>query len=394
MYEGSTSYGFTNVWCPLSTLSWQLTELRRLPSRKCNLPPLGWLNLPRCFTTSALHHPNVIDIPSLSDLRSKAKLTFLASISTSQDPVIEDILSILTEEEYCKNQRIQPSTVDLLHKARSSITTISSKTLNNNCKREFRLHMTEKHDNRLKELTVQRKILEVAELESSNHVWRRIMDGLPAGQMSFLLRAGSDTLPTPLNLKRWRLRMDSTCPLCGHTQPTIHHILSSCPEALQQGRYTWRHDSALQILVKSIKEHLDCNTILYADLPGMRASENPVATIPDDTLVTSARPDIVLLGEDEVTLIELTIPHNSLESLSNARDRKSQKDIYLHALSDLEAKGFVSNLYTIEIGSLGHWLPTSQRALLKAAPLLTKQLARKRQLGKLLVPLKWFLRYD
>ena len=272
------------------------------------------------------------------------------------------------------------------------------------------------------------------------------MDGLPAGQMSFLLRAGSDTLPTPLNLKRWRLRMDSTCPLCGHTQSTIHHILSSCPEALQQGRYTWRHDSALQILVKYIKEHLDCNTTLYADLPGMRASENPVATIPDDTLVTSAQPDIVLVGEDEVTLlmggarpharkertgckpipgfvllpekwrhfvkhlppdavifwpsnffsknttnvcmlteklegqnttttgqmldkvppffwrlnksgyklatrplfsrvrmgaahlvtlIELTIPHNSLEDLSNARGRKSQKDIYLHTLSDL-----------------------------------------------------------
>ena len=32
-----------------------------------------WLNLPRCFTTSALHHPNVIDIPSVSDLITKAK---------------------------------------------------------------------------------------------------------------------------------------------------------------------------------------------------------------------------------------------------------------------------------------------------------------------------------
>ena len=127
-----------------------------------------WLNLPRCFTTSALHHPNVIDIPSLSDLRSKAKLTFLASISTSQDPVIEEILSILTDEEYCKNQRIQPSSVELL-KARSSITTISSKTLSNHCKGEFRQQVIEKHDKRLKELTVQSnyKILELAELENS-----------------------------------------------------------------------------------------------------------------------------------------------------------------------------------------------------------------------------------
>ena len=29
-----------------------------------------WLNFPRCFTTSALRHPNVIDIPSLSDLKT------------------------------------------------------------------------------------------------------------------------------------------------------------------------------------------------------------------------------------------------------------------------------------------------------------------------------------
>ena len=72
-----------------------------------------WLNLPRCFTSSALHHQNVINIPALSDLRTKAKLTFLASISTSQDPLIEEILLILSNEEYCKNHRIQPSSVDL-----------------------------------------------------------------------------------------------------------------------------------------------------------------------------------------------------------------------------------------------------------------------------------------
>ena len=58
---------------------------------------------------------------------------------------------------------------------------------------------------------------------------------------------------------------------------------------------------------------------LYANLPGMRAYENPVSTIPEEILVTSARPDIVLAGEDIVTHIELAITHNSFESLSNAR---------------------------------------------------------------------------
>ena len=163
------------------------------------------------------------------------------------------------------------------------------------------------------------------------------MEGFLAGQMSFLLRASAETLPTSLNLRQ---RMDHSCPLCSHNQPTIHHVVFNCSEALQQGRHTWWHDWALQTLLKSIKKHLDSETILYADLSGMRANENPVSTILEVVLVTSAHLNIVLVGEGEVTLIELTIPHNSLENLSNASDHKSQKEIYLQALSDLEAKAY------------------------------------------------------
>ena len=225
------------------------------------------------------------------------------------------MLSILSDEEYCKNQRIQPSSVDLIHKTRSSISTISSKTVSSHCRSEFRQCVIENYDKNLKELTVQSKVLEFAELENSNQVWKRFQQGLPAGQLSFLLRAGTDTLPTSLILRHWRLRTDPSCSLCGHKQPTIHHILSNCPEVLQQGRYTWRHNCTIITLVQGIKEHLDSDTTLYADLPGLRASDNPVSTIPESTLVTSARPDTVLIRADEISLIELTVPYNSLESL-------------------------------------------------------------------------------
>lgn len=48
--------------------------------------------------------------------------------------------------------------------------------------------------------------------------------------------------------------------------------------------------------------------------------------------------------------------------------------IYLQTVSDLEAKGLTSHLHTIDFGSLGHWLVTSQRTLLKAAlPLTAKK---------------------
>ena len=335
-----------------------------------------WLNLPRCFTTSALHHPNIIDIPALSDLHTKAKITLLSSISTSKDSFIQEIVPILTDEQYCKSQKIDLTIVELVHKARSSVSTISSKSLSTYCRRDLRKLSIDRHDSKFKTLTVQRKVLEVAELESSNQVWKRIMAGLPAGQFSLLLRAGTDTLPTPLNLKRWRYRTDPSCPLFGHKQPTVHHILSNCQIALEQGRFTWRHDSALKYLVEGLRDYLEDNVILYADLPNMRASDNPIATIPESTLITSARPDIVLVGHDEITLLELTIPHNSMESISNARARKSTKANYLQTLSDLERKGFKPYLLTIEIGSLGHWTQDSQRSLIKAAPSMSKHSAR------------------
>lgn len=87
-------------------------------------------------------------------------------------------------------------------------------------------------------------------------------------------------------------------------------------------------------------KHVDSDITLNADLPGtcMLASDNPLFTIPENILVTSAHPDMVLVGEDEVILIELTIPHNSMESLSNARKHKSENESYRQALSDLEVR--------------------------------------------------------
>ena len=67
----------------------------------------------------------------------------------------------------------------------------------------------------------------------------------------------------------------------------------------------------------------------------MRASNNPLTTIPESILVTSACPDIVLVEEDDITRVEL-IPHNSMKNISNARIRKFTKEIYQQALSDLD----------------------------------------------------------
>ena len=121
------------------------------------------------------------------------------------------------------------------------------------------------------------------------------MHGLLVGQTSFLLRAATDNLPIQLSLRQQRLRADTSFPQCGHKQPNIYHILSNYPEVLlhAQGRYTWQHDYAVQTL--SIKGHLDSETKVYVDLPGMRASESPVSIIPEYTSTTSVFPKIFLI---------------------------------------------------------------------------------------------------
>ena len=36
------------------------------------------------------------------------------------------------------------------------------------------------------------------------------MDGLPSGQLSFMLKAGSDILPTSMNLQRYKIQSSPT----------------------------------------------------------------------------------------------------------------------------------------------------------------------------------------
>jgi len=143
----------------------------------------------------------------------------------------------------------------------------------------------------LESLSVRSKLLDIVGVENETHVWSRIMFSLPAGQLSFMIWAGIDCLPTPVNLFRWEIQSDPSCPLCHTRSCTVHHIHNCCPTALNQERYTWRHDSILTHLSKTLKHHLSKEATLYADLPGLRASKNPPLTVPVSLVPTAARPE-------------------------------------------------------------------------------------------------------
>ena len=283
----------------------------------------SWLGLTRATSVAVLHHPNVLNIPSLASLKIKAKLTYLASVVVSQDPLIEEIADLSSSLSFERNVGIPRSAREILQKGVQSVELIDRKTLPRALKGLFKQLESTRCSNCLSELTVQNKFADVCLLEEDNRVWNRILQGLPSGQLSFMIRAASDTLPTPLNLIRWRYRTDPKCPLCRYRFPTTKHILNACPVALSQDRYTWRHDSILKKLLVFLRQHLKDKGKLFGDLKGFRVMENPPSTVPIDILPTSDRPDIVFVSKDkEITIIELTVPFNSPDCINAAHEYK------------------------------------------------------------------------
>ena len=116
-------------------------------------------------------------------------------------------------------------------------------------------------------LAVQGKFLALAAAEKEDVVWKSYMFNLKQGTLKFLLNAAIDTLPTAANLMRWKKSSSDLCKLCQRRQ-TTNHILSSCPVALNQKRYTWRHDSVISYIVNIV----DSKYLVYSDIPGLEGA--------------------------------------------------------------------------------------------------------------------------
>ncbi|XP_065883967.1 uncharacterized protein [Dysidea avara] len=204
-----------------------------------------------------------------------------------------------------------------------------------------------------------RRLIYCLEICTSPYLSTEIASSMHPGQLSFLLRAASDTLPTAMNLRRWNIQCHAKCVLCDSSRPTTAHVLGGCPVALSQERYTYRHDLVIQSLVDSfIRVYIDLPYIrVYADLPNLRASESPPSTLPPNVIVTPFRPDIVIHNTvtSSILLFELTCPLDSAHHLEQARSRKQNKAEYHQILSELDRLN-VTNFYeTLEISVLGHF---------------------------------------
>ena len=148
---------------------------------------------------------------------------------------------------------------------------------------------------------------------SFNSIWSSVQKKLPKNIFNFTIRYMNNTLPTRKNLVKWGTAPTSECSYCLE-QESLLHVVAGCKSYLNEGRFTWRHDSVLNFIASIIKSVKTCN--IYADLPGFISP----SVITGDKL----RPDLVLtLTTKCIYILKLTIEFES-NLLTNTK-RKRQK---------------------------------------------------------------------
>ena len=329
-----------------------------------------WLRLPRNATRVIFHQPAILGVPPIRNVKTTAKLSYLCCVRNTSDPAIQEITHLIDDEGFLKRRDIPTETVSILKSAENTNSTHQIKKV---ARKLATARQVEDMETKLKSLQVQNKFSDIIELEESTRIWRRIIDGMPAGQLSFILRCGSDTLPSPMNLHRWKIQLHSHCPLCKSPQATVNHILNGCPIALEDGRYSWRHDSILLKLTNFLKTYVHSNSQVFSDLAGHRATDSPPGTVPPSIISTTARPDITVLHHNSIRFLELTVCGNNLNAMKKAQKRKLNKPNYLQLVSDLQRRGLQSHYTTLEIGALGHYHPVALRLMCELFPEIASQ---------------------
>lgn len=180
-------------------------------------------------------------------------------------------------------------------------------------------------------------------------------------ELSWGLKALCDKLETRREIGR-RLRWSpeqQKCPLCNTYQQTLKHVLNGCPTALDEGRYTQRHDAVLKELVSRLRlaGEKRQNFKLWADLEGERKPADKPKGM-DIDLEAKFRPDIFVSytedGREHLVIIELTCPFEDKKGTENAHQRKLDK--YSALMDGLKVKNHYDRLelHAIEVGSRGY----------------------------------------
>ena len=172
-----------------------------------------------------------------------------------------------------------------------------------------------------------------------NSIWSTVQSKMPKNIFNFTIRYINNSLPTRSNLSKWGISSTSECSFCLNPESLLH-IVAGCKAYLDQGRFTWRHDSVLHFIAQSFRAVPDIK--IFSDLPEYLSP----FIITGDTF----RPDLLLiLPSNCLYVLELTVGYESNLYSNSIRKEKKYRQLMLELRSQYKEVCFVN----LSMGALG-----------------------------------------
>ncbi|XP_074527636.1 uncharacterized protein LOC141791255 [Halichoeres trimaculatus] len=378
-----------------------------------------WLGLPRSLSSIALYgNKNKLTLPfnSLTEEFKVARAREVLQYKESKDPKVAQAgIEVRTGRRWRAQEAVDQAEARLSHKelvgsvatGRAGLGTIPTthyskvkgKKRRDLVQLEVRAGVEEQRASQWVGLRQQGAWTRWEEAMERKISWAELWRAEPL-RIRFLIQSVYDVLPSPSNLFCWGKVETPACPLC-QGRGSLEHILSSCPRALGDGRYRWRHDQVLKAVAESINAAIDQSRRLQPPtraIPFVKAGEQPPLSrktptgllgtardwqlrvdlgrqlkFPENIVETTLRPDIILSSatSKQVVLLELTVPWE--ERIEEANERKREK--YAELVEECRGRGWRARCLPIEVGARGF----AGKSLCKAFSLLGITGAHKRK---------------
>ena len=124
-------------------------------------------------------------------------MSILTATELSEDEQITECSLLLSDPSFLSRNGFPQNACTILNAAKLSVSETSNTaktTLKSKVKQSICQNHTDYWNSTLDHLQVQSKPKDIVVLEGAFHIWNGILSGLLAGQLSFLLRVGSDCL--------------------------------------------------------------------------------------------------------------------------------------------------------------------------------------------------------
>lgn len=361
-----------------------------------------WLGVPRCLTTIGLYGDGILKLPltSLTEEFKCAKTRLQMTLNESRDLVVSNNAPTLaTGRKWTPAKAVEEATAALKHadivgyvqQGRGGFGLTATRPAWSKAAAPERRKMVVEEVRHQEEAGRWAKAVSLAKqgqwtrwdsVERRKISWKD-MWAMEARQLSFIIRATYDVLPTPVNLHQW-YGEDPGCALCS-TPATLRHVLSGCKTSLAQGRYTWRHNQVLKILASTLEDkraatnslpspasnHQQATTFVREGAKVTRSGLTPsergqlrlardwkmLADIgrqlvfPPEIATTTLRPDLVLWSPSlkKVFIIELTVPWE--DAVDEAYERKHLR--YAELAAEAQQRGWNAEVRPVEVGCRG-----------------------------------------